>query len=289
MTRWQFLELAEELSPYINPDPRTPNHWALSGDKKLTATIYYLKYTGSLYMTTNTFGIAVNTVSSVIYEVCYAICKYLGSKHIHSPSDEDEIRQKVSEFETKYGMLQAFGCIDATHIPIKCPNENSQDYYCYKQFYSLNVLAVCDYRGMFMDVECKWPGSVHESKLFANSAINMSMRNGTLPTTFQTVIQGCEKIPNYLIGDPAYPLTPFCMKEYDHCKCNEQVIFNNLLRSARNPIECTFGRLKARWAILSRKMDLKLESIPVVIYVCFVLRNYCEKYKSYIDEDEVKS
>ena len=153
-------------------------------------------------------------------------------------------------------MIQAFGCIDGTHIPIKCPKQSSQDYFCYKQYHSLNVQAVSDYKGMFMDVECRWRGSVHDSKVFANSAINKMLRNEEMPSTFQTVIAGHGKIPNYLIGDPAYPLTPFCMKEFDTCSENEEVIFNNLLRSARNQIECAFGRLKARWSI---KMDLKLE------------------------------
>ena len=77
------------------------------------------------------------------------------------------------------------------------------------------------------------------------------------------------------------------MKEYESCANNEQVIFNNMLRSARNPIECAFGRLKARWSILTRKMDLKIEAIPIVVYACFVLHNFCEKKNSYIDEDLV--
>ena len=65
------------------------------------------------------------------------------------------MREKVSEFGVKFGITQAFGCIDDTHIPIKCPLENSQDYFCYKQYYSLHVQGVCDYKGMFMDVECR--------------------------------------------------------------------------------------------------------------------------------------
>ena len=96
------------------------------------------------------------------------------------------------------------------------------------------------------------------------------------------------KIPNYLIG-PAYALTPYCMKEFETCKRNEQVIFNVLLCAARNPIECAYGRLKARWSTLTRKVDLKLESVPIVVFACFVLHNYCERNNSYIDESQIRA
>ena len=36
-------------------------------------------------------------------------------------------------------------------------------------------------------------------------------------------------------------------------------------------------------------MDLKLETIPVVIYACFVFPNKCEKDNSYFEEELVKS
>ncbi len=62
-----------------------------------------------------------------------------------------------------------------------------------------------------------------------------------------------------------------------------------MLRSARNQIECAFGRLKARWGFLRRKVDLKFESIPTVVYSCFVLHNYCERNKDCgLGEDEVQ-
>ena len=115
------------------------------------------------------------------------------------------------------------------------------------------------------------------------------LRNGEMPALFQTIISSCEKIPNYLVGVPVYPVTPFCMKEFDNCNSDEEVIFNNMLRSARNQVECSFGRQKARWAILTRKIDLNLEILPTVIYACFILRSYCEKNKLYVDEEVVKS
>ena len=55
-----------------------------------------------------------------------------------------EMRKNISEFEVMFGMHQAFGGIDSTHIPILRPIDNLQDYFCYKMFFSLNVQAICD-------------------------------------------------------------------------------------------------------------------------------------------------
>ena len=119
----------------------------------------------------------------------------LGPKYLHLPRNTEEMRRKVSEFEIKFGMTQAYGCIDGTHIPLKRPPQNSQDYFCYKQYFSLNIQAICDSKGYFMDVECKWPGSVHDAKVLANSSINHEMKTGQLPKTFITLLPGYEAIP----------------------------------------------------------------------------------------------
>ena len=289
MTRQEFNKLCDELRPYISPNPKSPNRRALSVEKKVALTLYYLKDTGSMWMTANTFGIHQSTVSKVVFEVCDAITKHLGPEYIHLPRTAEEMHGKVSEFELKFGMTQAFGCIDGTHIPIKTPTIDSHDYFCYKQYYSLNVRAVCDYGGTFIDVDCRWPGSVHDAKVFANSSLNHNLRNGRLPQTFNTLIPNHSKVPNYVIGDPAYPLTPYCMKEFEICTTNAQVLFNGLLRSARNQIECAFGRLKARWSILTRKMDFSIELVPTVVYACFVLHNFCESGGGSLDEEAVKA
>ena len=54
-------------------------------------------------------------------------------------------------------------------------------------------------------------------------------------------------------------------------------MFNIMLRSAKNQIECAFGRLKAQWRILLRPMDLKFEDITDRVLSCFGLHNFCEE------------
>ena len=67
-------------------------------------------------MITNSFGTATNNASAVINEVCNSIMLYVRPKYLHLPKTSQEIKEKISEFETKFGLIQAFGCIDGSHI-----------------------------------------------------------------------------------------------------------------------------------------------------------------------------
>ena len=93
--------------------------------------------------------------TKVVKEVCSAIVTYMVPKIIKLLNSQDEMLSKISEFEAKFGITQAFGSIDGTHSPLKAPAVNSQDYYNYKQFYSLNVQGLCDHKGCFMDIDCR--------------------------------------------------------------------------------------------------------------------------------------
>ena len=146
----EFRELAEKLRSYISPNPRSPNYRPIDVEKKLAVTLYYLKDKDSLRMTANAFGIQVCTTSKIIHEVCREIAMKLGPKMIQLPQTKEDMMEKASEFEVKFGMPQAFGCIDGTHIQLKRPIKNSQDYFCYKMYFSLNVQAICDCKGLFI-------------------------------------------------------------------------------------------------------------------------------------------
>ena len=71
------------------------------------------------------------------------------------------------------------------------------------------------------------------------------------------------------------------MKEYPANLNAKKFFFKNRFGPARNQIECAFGRLKARWRILSRSLDVDLDFAPTLIYACFESHNYCEM--SYVE------
>ena len=154
--------------------------------------------------------------------------------------------------------------------------------------YTINCQATCDAYGKFINVEVKWPGSVHDARVFANCDIQNNYSSGKFNLFYKEFLPGYDCIPQLFLVDPTYPLLPYVMKEYEHCSTNEEVVFNQMLRSTRNTIECTFGKLKARCRILQRPMDTPVDKLPNIIYVCFVLHNFCEAQKSEIDPVELK-
>ena len=181
----------------------------------------------------------------------------LGPDLIKFPTTKEEIEHVTAAFKDKFGSPQVIGCIDGTHIPIKQPNENPHDYFCYKVKYSLNVQAICDEKGVFTDVDISWPGSLHDARVFANSGVHKKFQEKVLPSVYRELIPWHFPAPPVLLGEPAYPIFPNLMKEYTYCSSDEQVAFNEMLRSARNQIESAYGRLKAQWRILNHPIYVK--------------------------------
>ena len=87
-----------------------------------------------------------------------------------------------------------------------------------------------------------------------------------------------------------YPLLPFVSKEFANGGKNQSEQFYGFrLSSARMVIECTFGRLKARFGCLKRDMDINFNDLTHVIHACFILHNFCEIRNESISQQEVKA
>ena len=94
----------------------------------------------------------------------------------------ENLEQTKAEFERYCRLPQVIGAIDCTHIEIIQPpaHMHPEQYFNRKGWTSINVQAVCDLNLKFLSVNAEWPGSVHDSRIFANSAIYAALRNGQI-------------------------------------------------------------------------------------------------------------
>lgn len=147
MGRGSFQKLCESLDPYIGKRD-TIYRKAISLGKRVAVALFFLK-SGTDYGTiADLFGIVRSTVSALVLEFCDAmIAEHQGL--ISFPDTEEEKEAIANNYFQKWQYYDCFGAMDGTHIPIQAPHKDAEDYYCYKCFHSMNVLALVDDKYLF--------------------------------------------------------------------------------------------------------------------------------------------
>ena len=249
MSKETFQIICTELKPHIERQV-TKFRLPVGVEERVAVTLWRLA-TNIEYRTIGAlFGLGQSTVGEIVLDTCEFIVIHLLPKYIRVPKN-DCLREIVNGFEHKWGFPQTVGAIDGTHIPIIRPLDSASDYYNRKNYYSMLMQAVVDFRGLFMDVNIGWPGKVHDARVFVNSSFFQKANTGSLFPDWKRTM-GSVDVPLVVLGDPAYPLLPWLMKPYlDNVNITAQERnFNYRQSRARMVVENAFGRLKGRWRCL---------------------------------------
>jgi len=237
----------------------------------------FLRRVGSkdeIFSICSRYGISEGTVYLYCKRVMLAILS-LKSSLVIWPTGQTR-KMVHSGFKDIGGFSNVIGAIDGTHIILGiAPLKQPEIYWNRKKKYSIQCQGIVDYRGIFIDYEIGWPGSVHDAKVYRNSFFYQNV---------STLIKGWD----YLLGDSAYPLSNFLIKPFTNTQNNLQTQFNITLSLHRIVVENAFGRLKNRFGCLKELNVRKISTAVCLTECCIILHNFLETNNDNweIDDDD---
>jgi hypothetical protein len=292
-----FEELVQGVTPHMPAsDAINPHYRTYAIFDKLFVTVYFLAHCPTMRGLQNLFNVPHNTASkSILRPTIAALKKFLitdgDTKVVKFPETIDELVQLMGTFK-KHKLPGLAGVIDGTLIPMKKPSKeqaggDTDAYWCYKGRVMSLCLAVVDGNGLFVYLNAGNPGCLGDASLWSRSSLCKLVEDGLLNNiTCELDADGEQhSIHGYLIGDAAFPLNENMLKIFPEPPANEannfgaagKREFNRRLIAARRGVECSFGRLKGRFAFCARNTFWKC---PVfcrdAIMTCGGLHNFLE-------------
>lgn len=175
------------------------------------------------------------------------------------------------------------GAIDGKHINIQAPANSGTEFFNYKGFFSIVLLAVVDanYNFIYANVGCQ--GRISDGGVFNNTFFKKCLEDNTmhLPPS-RPLPQLSIPMPYVFVGDEAFQLTSNVMKPFSglHNKRTKKRVFNYRLSRARRVSENAFGIMASSFRIFRKPILLEAGTATKVTLAATYLHNYLRKSRS---------
>lgn len=250
-------QLIEEVR--ANLVSETQRNKAISPELQVLVFLRFLASSQFYNSVGDLHGISSSSVCRILKRVSDVVASLHGN-YINMPPPEDIHRTKRAFYEVA-GFPGVIGLIDCTHIKLvfNVPPGNAGNYFNRKQFYSINVQIVSDNKYRILDIVARWPGSVHDSRIWNNSRICADLEAG--------------RFNGYILGDSGYPCTPTLLTPLRNVHNPAEVRYNRAHITTRSAVERSFAHWKRRFPILHYGLRMKLENVPHTIVAAAVIHN----------------
>ena len=276
MSKEKFHRLANKLRSHIRVGKKRkgPNGF-ISPALRLSAALRYFAG-GSPYDILLSHGLSHSSLFVSVWAVVDAVNKH-PDLAIGFPTDHAKQRAIARGFmeRSDAGFDCCAGAIDGMLVWTEKPSEKDCDmlkcgsgrFMCgRKHKFGFNMQGVCDHRGRFLDLWILNPASSSDYIAFIRSKLYEKI------TSDGFLADGLA-----LFGDNAYVSTEYMVTPYRNIRAGLKDDFNYFQSQVRIEIECAFGMLVQRWAILRKALPSKMgvkKQIALTMALC-KLHNFC--------------
>ena len=273
MSPERFQHMLHLVGPFMQ-ERKCRSRCPISKEERLCLTLRYLASGDSQQSISYNFRISKRTVHNIVKETCDAIWEALSGTYLKQPTTSEEWEEIAKDMLAKWNFPTCIGSLDGKHIAIECPGYSGSQYYNYKGFYSIVLMAMCDANYCFTMVDVGSYGKDNDAQIFNNSqmgqAFILNEMNLPAPSTHAGHL-----LPYVIVGDEIFGLKTWLMKPYSgRGLTKESAIFNYRLSRCRRTIENAFGILAARWRIFRKPIRAAPENDDSFVKACLCLHNY---------------
>ena len=178
-------------------------------------------------------------------------------------------------FRTRWNVPHTVRAIDRKHIATKKPKKSGSNYYNYKGFFSLVLLALVFAEYRFLWIDCGSGHSCSDAKIFNRSDLREKIKDGSLGLPLPEPLgEGDPDLHYLLLGDDAFALMQWMVKPYSRRQLTrEQRIANYRISRDRHMVENDFGILVSQFRVLLETMEQRPRIVRDIVFMCVVLHN----------------
>ena len=196
----------------------------------------------------------------------------------------------ADDFERKWNFPHCLGGLDGKHIRIVAPNNAGSNYYNYKGFNSIVLMALVDADYEFAYVDIGAEGREGDSGVWGLCTLADALAKGRVQFPAPAPLPNSDTMAPYcIVADDAFTLSTNLMKPFSRRGlADSEMIFNYRLSRARRVSENAFGILANRFRCFLGALYMLPSHAKKVVAAAVTLHNFLRrKSKPYMGAGSV--
>ena len=276
----EFELLCQRVVPVIATHARSTGVFKIQGRRpklsphqRILAFILHLKHDNSANMEAFSWNWAKSSVSDDAVFIASCI-NFACEDEIRWPdaAERSRLGTRIPEFPG------CIGFIDGTLCKIRRPHNDDMATVWFngrKKIYAVNNTVIIDHDGLFIYVDCGYPGSFHDVNILRQSELHRNWR---------LYFRHDDNAREYVLGDPGYMgeemyiMRRIGVREVpDPTNMNAVDAYNKMHAGYRIKVEWGIGGLKGKWKRMLKTFDCTKQKFPHLFRAAALLTNFLHR------------